>query len=339
MRLNSLLLAALAIATLTACPKGGVPGTGKLGDVAKKADEAKKATGDGPVDANSCGGFAGAGDAGRKLKLFLQATSDLEKATLDTLEVVKNSCIIMGKELGMSDADFKGETKDICAAVYGKVQDGMKVAFKGQAALKIKVTPPVCRVDAQAQAQAAASCEAKASADMKVSCTGVCHGKCEGTCEGGGAGGKCDSKCSGTCNGQCEGSADVNASAQCRASASVKASIDVQCTEPAIDIAADAKLTLDKAKAEATIKALKAGLPKILSVRSRLVPLGAAVKNWVASARELKDAGASLANQFKDQALCVTGQIAAAAKAVGRIEANVSISVSVSASATGTIGG
>lgn len=339
MRLHSLILAGLAVATLTACPKGGVPGTGGLSKIKDKADDAKKASGDGPVDPNGCGGFAGAGDAGRKLKLFLQATQDLEKATADTVEVVKQSCIIMGNELGMTDADYKGETKDICAAVYGKIQDGLKVAFKGSAAVKFKITPPVCRVDAQAQANLAAQCEAKASAEMKVSCTGVCHGKCDGSCEGGGGGGKCDGKCSGTCNGQCEGSADVNASAQCRASASVKASVDVQCTEPSVDVTADAKLVVDKTKAEQTLKALKAGLPKILNVRSRLVPLSAAVKNWVASVQELKSAGASLANQFKDQALCVTGQIAAAAKAVGHIEANVSVSVSVSASASGTIGG
>ncbi|MBX3159946.1 MAG: hypothetical protein KF773_28515 [Deltaproteobacteria bacterium] len=339
MRLHTLLLAGLAIATLTACPKGGVPGTGGLSKIKDKADDAKAASGDGPVDANGCGGFASAGDAGRKLKLFLQATQDLEKATTETVDVVKQSCIIMGNELGMTDADYKGETKDICATVYGRITDGMKVAFKAQAGIKIKVTPAVCRVDAQAQAQAAAQCEAKASADMKVSCTGVCHGKCDGTCEGGNAGGKCDGKCSGTCNGQCEGSADVNASAQCRASASVKASVEVQCTEPSVDIQTDAKLVVDKTKAEQTIKALKAGLPKILSVKSRLVPLASAVKNWVASAQELKSAGASLANQFKDQALCVTGQIAAAAKAVGKIEANVSVSVSVSASASGSFGG
>ena len=46
-----------------------------------------------------------------------------------------------------------------------------------------------------------------------------------------------------------------------------------------------------------------------------------------------------LAQSFKDQALCISGQIAAAAKLIGSIEANVSVSVEVSASASGTIGG
>jgi hypothetical protein len=327
-----------AVVTLTACPGGLKKPTG-LSDIKDTAGKAKAASGDGPVDPNACGSYASTGDAGRKLKLFLEATQTLETETAKTLEVVKQSCIIMGNELGMTDADYKGETKDICAAVYGKIQDGLKVSVGAKAGLKVVATPPVCRVDAQAQANFAAQCEAKASADIKVTCGGVCHGKCDGSCEGGGGGGKCDGKCAGTCHGSCEGAADVNASAQCKASASVKASVDVQCTEPSVDVKWNASLAVDKTKAEMTIKAIKAGIPKILSVRSRLVPLGAAVKDWVASARELKDAGASLANSFKDQALCVTGQIAASVKAIAKIEANVSVSVSVSASASGTIGG
>ena len=119
----------------------------------------------------------------------------------------------------------------------------------------------------------------------------------------------------------------------------MKASASVECTEPVLDISADAKLVVDKSKAEMTIKALKAGLPQILSVKARLEPLQYAATVWAGSARELKDAAPMLAKSFKDQAMCISGQIAAAAKLIGSIEANVSVSVEVSASASGTIGG
>ena len=271
------------------------------------------------------------------------ATQNLQTTTEETVKVVKQSCIMIGTEIGMTEADFRGETKDICAQVYQRVNENLKVAFKAKAGLKVKYKPAVCRVNIDAQAKAAAECEGKASADIKASCTGVCRGKCEGTCAGkagtGGSGGDCNAECKGTCHGQCEGHADVNASAQCKASASVKASMDVQCTEPELDISADAKLVVDKSKAEMTIKGLKAGLPMILSVQARLAPLKYAVQVWVASARELKDAAPMLAKSFKDQAMCISGQIAAAAKLIGSIEANVSVSVEVSASASGSIGG
>jgi modification target Cys-rich repeat protein len=332
---SRLLMAACAVALigLAGCPKGKVPG-GVPG--------VPGGGGGGGVDPNSCGNYA-ASDAGRKLKAFLQATADLQATTDATVKVVRESCEIIGKEIGMTEADFKGETKDICAAVYGRVNDNMKVAFKGKAALKIKYKPAVCRVNVEAEAKAAAECEGKASADVGATCTGACHGKCDGTCAGkagtGGSGGECNGECKGTCHGECEGHADVNASAECKASAQAHASAELKCTEPELSIEADAKLVVDKAKAEMTIKGLKNGLPKILSVKARLGPLKHSVEVWAASAMELKSSASKLASSFKDQAMCISGQIAAAASAVGHIEANVSVSVEVSASASGTVGG
>jgi hypothetical protein len=338
---SSFLLAALSVVTLAACPKG-VPGTDKIPgkDMADKVPTGGLPSGE--VDPNTCGNYA-VSDAGRKFKAFLQATKDLEHTTEETVKVVKQSCIMIGNEIGMTEADYKGETKDICAAVYGRVTDNMKVAFKGKAALKVKYKPAVCKVNIEAQAKAAAECEAKASADVGATCSGVCHGKCDGTCAGkagtGGSGGGCEGECKGTCHGSCEGHADVNASAQCKASASVKASVDLECSKPELTIEADAKLVVDKAKAEMTLKGLRAGLPEIFSVKARLEPLKYAVENWVTSANELKDMGPKFAQSFKDQAMCITGQVAAAVKMIANIQANVSVSVEVSASASGSIGG
>jgi len=339
--LTSVLVALVAVSGCKKLPGGGgmpskpnVPGSDKVpGGLGGSSGE---------VDPNTCGNYA-AMDAGAKLKAFLTATKDLEATTEETVKIVKQSCIMMGNELGMTEADYGGETKDICAKVWGVIDNNMKVAIKSKAALKVKYKPAVCKVNVEAEAKAAASCEGKASADVGASCTGVCHGKCDGTCSGkagtGGNSGECNGECKGTCHGDCEGHADVKASAQCKANASVKASVDMQCTEPELDISFDAKLVVDKAKAEATLKALKNGLPKLLSVKARLVPLKWAVEQWVFAAKELKDMGPKFVNSFKDQALCISGQIAAAANLISKIQVNVSVSVEVSAQASGSVGG
>jgi hypothetical protein len=336
MRIHSLILVTLLVAACGKVPgAGGLPGGGSI----PGSDKLPPGVGgeNALLDPNACGGYASS-DAGRKLKAFLMATQDLEKATTETVDVVKQSCILVGNEIGMTDADYKGEAKDICAAVYGRVDENLKVAFKSKAAIKATFKPAVCTVDANASISAAASCEAKGSADISATCSGTCNGKCSGACASKNANGECNGKCEGSCTGKCDGYADVNASAQCKAAAEVKGSLEVQCTEPELKIEADAKLVVDKAKAEATLKGLRAGLPKVFSVKARLVPLKHAVETWVKSAADLKDSALSFANNFKDQAKCVVGQVYAAAKMSANIQANISVSVEVSASASGSIG-
>jgi hypothetical protein len=302
----------------------------------------------GMVDPNTCGNYAGT-EAGARLKAFLEAVTDLQKQSQETVEVVKTSCKMMGKELGMGDADFPDsmETKDICAKVWGAYNDAFKVGLKSKAALKIVYKPAVCRVNVQATAEAAAKCEGKASADVGATCSGTCKGKCDGQCAGGAkagtggnaAGGECNGQCKGTCHGECEGHADVKASGQCKAKAQVNASADMKCTEPELKVTLDAKLVVDKSKAEMVVKALQNGVPKLLSVKARIAPLQAAVETTVSTAKELKDMGPKFVNSFKDQALCITGQVGAALNAAMSIQANVNVSVSVSAEASGSVGG
>lgn len=343
-------VAALAM-FLAACPgKGkGMPGGGGLpggGDI--PGGGSLPGGSSDKVDPNACGGFASAeGNAGAKLKLFLTAIQDLQAATDSTVSVVKESCVILGKELGMAEPDLEGETKDVCARVYGEVDKNMKVAFKAKGGFKVTYKPAVCTLDVQASAKAAAECEGKASANVSAKCQGTCKGKCNGTCAGGakagtggaGGGGECNGQCSGTCEGSCEGVADVDASAQCKASASVKASADLKCTEPELKMELNAAVVADKAAAEKTLKALRASLPKILSIKGRLKPLAHAAATTVRAAADLKSEGAAFAQAFKSEAMCVTGQLAAAVSAATKIEANVSVSVEVSASAEGSIGG
>jgi hypothetical protein len=230
----------------------------------------------------------------------------------------------------------------------GRLQGQHEGRREGQGAFTFKYKPAVCKVNVQATAEAAAKCEGKATADIGATCSGTCRGTCDGKCvaaakasTGGGAGGagQCNGQCQGTCKGSCEGHADVKASGQCKAKAQVNASADMECTEPELKIALNGKLVVDKSKAEQTLKALQTGLPKLLSVRARLEPLQAAVAATVSTAKELKDMGPTFVNSFKDQALCISGQVAAALDAAMSIEANVSVSVEVSAEAHGSVSG
>jgi hypothetical protein len=291
MRFGSIFL----LASLSACSHLGghsVPGGGSVpGGVPGGSS--------GEVDPDTCGNYA-AQDAGMKLKAFLTATKSLDATMVETVKVVKESCLTMGHELAMSDADLGGDdTKKICDAVFAKFQDNLKVGLKAGAKLAIKYTPGKCTVDASAGASASGGCAGGASAG-----TG-----------GGGAGG------------------------QCQAAAQVNASVNAQCTPPELTVDAGAKIVVDKSKIDADIAAMKDGIPKLLSVSYRMQPLQAAVQTWVASLKDLQAMGPKFVQSFGDQAMCISGQIAAAANASTRIQANVSVSVSVSASASGSVGG
>jgi hypothetical protein len=300
----------------------------------------------GEVDPNTCGNYA-ASDAGAKLKFFLEAITDLQKRSQETVEVVKTSCKMMGKELGMPDFPDSDETKDVCAKVWGAYNDNLKVAVKGKAAFKMTYKPAVCKVNVNVAAEAAAKCEGKASADVGAKCEGTCHGTCEGTCSGaakagtGGSGGagQCNGQCSGTCKGDCEGHADVKASGECKAHAQAEASAKMECTEAEFSVSLDAKMVVDKTKAEQTLKAIQAGFPKLLSISARIKPLQAAVQTTVGAAKDLAEMGPKFVQSFGDQAMCISGQVAAAASAATHIEANVSVSVEVSASASASASG
>lgn len=253
----------------------------------------------GEVDPNTCGNYA-AVDAGMKLKAFLQATKDLQTTTAETAKIVKQSCIMMGQEMNMSPGDLGGDdTNAICAKVFQTYKDNLKVSMKAGAKLKIVYKPAVCKVDASASANAGAGCAGSATA---------------GTGGSGGAG-------------------------ECKAAAAVNASVHAECTEPQLTMDFDAKVVVDKSKLEMTLKAARDGLPKLLSVAARMKPLEEAVNVWAKTAADLKDMGPKFAQSFKDQAMCITGQIAAAANAATSIHANVSVSVQVSASASGSVGG
>lgn len=299
MRIDTCLLYATAFAafvTVNGCG-GKLPGP----SVPQKPASLDKVPTDmpsGEVDPNTCGNYA-AVDAGRKLKAFLQAVKDLQTTAEETVKVVKQSCIMMGQELGMAEADLTGETDPVCNKVISTYQNNLKVTLKANAKLTVKYEPAVCTVDAQLAAKAEAECEGGATA----------------------------------------GTGGSSAGGQCKASAGVKASLAMQCTEPKLTLEADKKLVLDKTKLEMTLKALRNGLPRLLSIQARLEPLKSAVEQTVKTASELKAMGPKFTQSFPDQGVCIAGQVAASVNALTHVQANISVSVTVTASASATAGG
>jgi hypothetical protein len=330
-RVSASLVGLLAVLALGSCGGGGPGVPGMPG-------------GGGKVDPNACG------DASVKVKSFLEATVTLNEAVAGMEAEVKTSCGAMAEKLGVKK---DGDTKTVCNAVAAAIKANLTAGLKGEAKLKIDYKPAVCTVKADIAAEAAAKCDAKASADVKVQCTGECEGTCSGKCSGkceasgegkagaGGTGaaargecaGKCNGTCEGNCSGGCSGSADVDASAECEAKAEVTANVEAECTEPELNISFDSKVVTDKPKVEATVEALKVGLPKLIKIKAKLEgPVALAFKTWAKTVKGLKGAVSSAG-------LCVGGQIAGAFGMLGQIQGSMSVSVEASVSVSGSASG
>jgi hypothetical protein len=253
----------------------------------------------GEVDPNTCGNYA-AQDAGAKLKAFLQATKDLDTTTQETAKVIKQSCLTFGNKLGMDQGQLGGDDTDkICTNVFNAYKADLQVGLKAGAKLTIAYTPAQCTADASASASASAGCSGDASA----------------------------------------GNGGASAQGQCAAAAKVEASVHVNCTPPSLNITASAGVVADKSKLDLAIGAAMAALPDILSVSARIQPIKDAFDVWASAAKDLAAMGPKFAQSFADQAMCISGQVAAAASASAHIQANVSVSVNVSASASGSVAG
>jgi hypothetical protein len=325
LRACALTSSVLAVLFLAGCPKN-IPGRGD---------------GKGNPDPDACG------DASVKIKSFLEATVALNDAVAGLEGEVKVSCQAIAEELGVPT---EGDTAKVCNAVAAKIRANLKAGFKGKAKLTIDYKPAVCEVKADIAAEAAAKCEGKASADVKVECTGKCEGTCSGTCSGkcegsgeaaaGGGGGsaagrgeckgQCDGTCEGSCSGGCSGSADVDASVECEAKAEVTANVEAECTPPELDIKFEASAVADMPKVEATIAALKKGLPKLIAVKAKLQgPVALAFKSWAKAAKGLK-------GSVKKVGLCVGAQLGMAVGLLGQIQGSMNVSVKASVSVSGS---
>jgi hypothetical protein len=300
-------LAGVALALTMAGGGGGLPGTDKL-----------PGGGGGGVDPSGCGGYASS-DIGKKLKAFLEATIALEEAVKGTEAEIKGACALMAAEIGSTT---EGDVKAVCNGVATALQEHIQVGLKAGAKLQIDYEPAVCEVKVDVAASAAASCSASASA------------------------GQCAGECKGTCKGECQGYADVDASAECQAQASVEANVKAECTKPEVKVGFEAGMVADTSKLEKAKAAVEAGMPGLLKLAAYAKgPLRGALEDWGSAAKDLKKSAVEFKSALKDQFLCVSGQLGAAAKLVGSLAASldvqveVSVSVSASASAEGSAGG
>lgn len=188
-----------------------------------------------------------------KIKGFLGATYGLEKAAIEIRSELISACTDLGKALGATDAELKGEDEDktaekACNTAAAKVSAAMKAGASGQIA--VEVDPPKCYVPIDAMTKCLdacgspvqggkleasckggevvgkcdAECRGTCQAEVGAACNGTCKANCQGKCEvnfKGTCGGKCDGKCDGAasrggeCKGTCEGKCDAGASGTC----------------------------------------------------------------------------------------------------------------------------
>jgi hypothetical protein len=333
--MTTLVRACLAIgliAALAACPPakgGGGGGTGGQGGVA--------------INPDGCGAINTTA-VGRKVYAFLLASSELDRASLELETTVRDACIVMANDLGVSPA---GTTKEVCMRAKAELDANLQISVKTESRLVTKYTPPVCTTDVDFTAGFTAECEAKASADINVtcegSCGGTCNGACDGTCSGStGAGGACNGTCSGTCKGDCSGScqgyANVDASAECKASAEIRATTRTTCTPAKTEIVQQDVTVVDATKWNKAMAAINHGLPVLLTAGRKLELMGKALVLWVQTGASLVKSSGELAGQLGSKGACVAGQLIAVAAAATQIEARVSVSVEVSASVSGSAG-
>ncbi len=296
------------------------------------------------ADAVNCGDI-GTTAAGAKLKAFIDASADVDKASAELEASVHDACRDMAKALEIST---DGSTKVLCNRVATEIKTSLKVGVgvKSKTAVVATYKPAVCKVNADFTAEAAAKCEGKAKADVKVSCNGSCSGNCNGACAGtcaakdakGMCAGECNGTCKGNCSGSCSGAADVDGSAECKASASARGNMRAECTKPEVDVKVDSATVVDASRIARVEKALKTGLPALLGAQAKAKLVAKSVKAWASTAGKLAGAGAGLVAQLGAKAICVTGELAGAAKVATQVNVRVSVSVEASASVSGAAG-
>jgi modification target Cys-rich repeat protein len=323
----------LSLLALTGCPPAGTgPGAGGSGG----------AGGAGSIRPDSCGAI-NVNPVGRKLYSFLQASAELDRASIELENTVATACRRMADILGVSSV---GNTRDVCMRTAAELDANLKVSVRSESRLVTRTVPPVCTTKIDLAAGFVAECEARAVADVSVTCegrcSGTCNGTCTGTCAGGGTGGQCNGQCDGTCQGRCsggcEGYANVEASAECKASAEVRASLRTECTEARVEVVRENVTIVDDSKFQKAMAAIDAGMPQLLMAGKKLELAGKAAILWAQTGASLVRASGQLVGQLGEKGVCVAGQLAAVAAATANIQARFSVSIEVSASVSASAG-
>lgn len=321
------------VATLASCPPAGRGGTGAGGGGG--------GGGGAGISPDSCGTI-NTSNFGRKAYAFLVASAELDRASLELENTVRDACNRMNTELGVPTT---GDTRTVCMRAKAELDANLQVSVKTETRLVTKYTPPVCKTDISFTAGFVAECEAKASADVRITCEGrcggTCNGACDGTCSAGTAAqcnGQCNGTCRGDCSGSCEGYANVDASAECKASAEVRATTRTTCTPAKTEIVQQDVTVVDATKWNKAMAAINAGLPVLLTASKKLELAGRALVLWVQTGASMVQSAGQLTSELGAKSACVIGQLGASVAAAANIQARFSVSVEVSASVSASAG-
>lgn len=296
----------------------------------------------GGVQPDACGKIDDS-DVGRKAYAFLQASAELDKASIELEGTVHEACVRMAQELQIST---DGDTSVLCDRVSEELNASLEVSVSQEQRLVTRTKPAVCTTELDFAAEVAATCEASARADISVRCEGYCGATCNGACDGqcsvkaadGTCAGSCDGTCQGSCTGSCQGSGSVTASAECKASAEVRASIRTTCTEPEVEVVTENVTVVDASRLQRAIQAIEVGMPVLLKSAAKAKIVAKAFVIWSKTAVSLAGASGRLFKDLGARGVCVGIQLAAAVAASANISARIDVSIQVSAKVSASAG-
>ena len=263
------------------------------------------------IDPDACGTI-NTTESGRKLYAFLVASAELDRATAELENSIRDACRKMALDLGVSP---DGDTKEVCTRASQELQANLQVSVKTEHQTVMRTTPPVCHTDVSLAADFAAECEGQARGSVKA------------TCEGGTQTGN-----------QCDGYSSVDASAECKASAEVHASTHTTCTPGHVEVVQQDVTVVDATKWGKAQAAINDGIPQLMLAGMKLQIAGKAAVQWADTAQQFGQSVGELAADLGSQAVCVAGQVAGVVAAIGQIQARFSVSIEVSAQFSASAG-
>lgn len=263
------------------------------------------------IDPDACGTI-NTTETGRKLYAFLVASAELDRATADLDNSIRDACRRMAMDLGVSP---DGDTRDVCTRASQELQANLQVSVKTEHQALVRTTPPVCHTDVSLAADFAADCEGQARGSVK------------GTCEGGTQTGN-----------QCEGTSSVDASAECKSSAEVHAATHTTCTPGHVEVVQQDVTVVDATKWGKAQAAINDGVPDLMLAGMKLSIAGKAAANWAETAQQFGQSAGDLVADLGSAAVCVAGQVASVVAAISSIQARFSVSIEVSAQFSASAG-
>lgn len=203
----------------------------------------------------ACQGDFGASAAANQFEAFMGATYDFHQAAESTQNALRDTCMAMGQELGISPTGPAGVegTRAVCEQVATHLRSEMRAIREGtDVQVEMRAQPPRCEARFEAYADCAARCDVnvepgqvemactggeirggcsgtcsgQCAVDVEAACAGTCEGACDGTCSARAADGSCAGRCDGTCHGRCVAQASAQCTGECRGSC------DVEWVEP-----------------------------------------------------------------------------------------------------------